>query len=102
MELREYLAVPYKLQVYSARGPDGRWHRYAEYAEIDCVSEGETPMAAMEELEQRRVDFIVERLSSNQEVPVPRPPLLTTIDSFSEEYLDEIAQRIVRAAHAAS
>jgi len=98
MELREYLAIPYKLRVYSDLGPDGRWHRYAEYAEIACCSEGDTPMDAMERLEDQRIDFIVERLSRNDDIPIPRPPLRSTAALFSDAYLDEIAGRIARAA----
>src|SRR5439155_1561081 len=64
--LEEYLAVPYRLHVYSAPDPDGDWHRYAAYPELGCVSTGETPMEAMENLEQQRIRYILERVQLGQ------------------------------------
>ena len=75
MNLEEHLAVPYKLIVYSAPAEDGQWRRYAAYPELGCVSEGETPMEAMDRLEEQRVRYIVERLQKGEPIPVPRPPL---------------------------
>ena len=55
MRLEEYLSIPYRLVAYSAPGNDGVWHRYAEYPEIGCKSEADTPWEAMEKLEELRV-----------------------------------------------
>jgi hypothetical protein len=102
MELRDYLSVPYRLRVYSGVGLDGRWHRYAEYAEIACISEADTVIEAMEQLEVRRVDFIVEQLAQSTTPPVPRPPLRSTAESLSQNFLVDVAARIRRAARHSS
>jgi predicted RNase H-like HicB family nuclease len=75
MQLEEYLAIPYRLVAYSAPGPDGRWRRYAEYPEIGCISEADTPTEAMDKLEEQRIQYIVERVRNGEPIPVPRPPL---------------------------
>ena len=75
MQLAEYLSIPYRLVAYSAPGPDGSWRRYAEYPEIGCISEADTPTEAMEKLEELRVQYIVERVRKGESIPVPRPPL---------------------------
>ena len=75
MKLEEYLAIPYRLVAYSAPGPDGGWKRYAEYPEIGCISEADTPGEAMELLEEQRVRYIIERVQKGEPIPVPRPPL---------------------------
>jgi predicted RNase H-like HicB family nuclease len=75
MKLEEYLAIPYRLVAYSAPGPDGVWKRYAEYPEIGCISEADTPTEAMELLEEQRVRYIIERVHKGEPIPVPRPPL---------------------------
>jgi predicted RNase H-like HicB family nuclease len=75
MRLEEYLSIPYRLVAYSAPGADGVWRRYAEYPEIGCISEADTPTEAMEKLEEQRVQYIVERVRNGEPIPVPRPPL---------------------------
>ena len=75
MQLEEYLAIPYRLVAYSAPGPDGTWRRFAEYPEIGILCEADTPTEAMELLEERRVQYILERVRSGEPIPVPRPPL---------------------------
>lgn len=85
MTLEEYLAVPYRLHVYSAPDPDGDWHRYAAYPELGCVSTGETPMEAMENLEQQRIRYILERVQRGDPIPVPRPPLRSVAAALQAE-----------------
>jgi predicted RNase H-like HicB family nuclease len=75
MKLEEYLAIPYRMLAYSAPGSDGVWRRYAEYPEIGCISEADTPWEAMELLEEQRVKYIMERVQKGEPIPVPRPPL---------------------------
>jgi predicted RNase H-like HicB family nuclease len=87
MNLEDHLAVPYKLIVYSAPGPDGEWHRYAAYPELGCVSQGETPMEAMDRLEEQRIRLIVERLQTGEPIPVPRPPLRSLAAALDAERL---------------
>ena len=87
MTLEDHLAVPYKLIVYSAAGADGEWRRYAAYPELGCVSEGETPMEAMERLEEQRIRYIVEHLQKGEPIPVPRPPLRSLAAALDAERL---------------
>jgi predicted RNase H-like HicB family nuclease len=88
MRLEDYLAVPYRLVAYSARGPDGSWKRYAEYPEIGLLSEAETPTEAMEQLEEQRVRYIIDRVRSGEPIPVPRPPLRSLACVLDLERLD--------------
>jgi predicted RNase H-like HicB family nuclease len=87
MNLEEHLAVPYKLIVYSAPDADGEWRRYAAYPELGCVSEGETPMEAMDGLEEQRVRYIVDHLQRGEPIPVPRPPLRSLAAALDAERL---------------
>jgi len=75
MQLEEYLAIPYRLVAYSAPDSDGKWRRYAEYPEIGCISEADTPTEAMDKLEEQRIQYIFERVRNGEPIPVPRPPL---------------------------
>jgi predicted RNase H-like HicB family nuclease len=81
MKLEEYLAIPYRLVVYSAETPDGTWRRFAAYPEIGCVSDADTPWEAQERLEELRVRYIIDHVQRGEPIPVPRPPLksLTTV-----------------------
>ena len=87
MNLEEHLAVPYRLLVYSAQGPNGDWRRFAAYPELGCVGEGETPMEAMERLEEQRIRYIVEHLQRGEPIPVPRPPLRSLAAALDTERL---------------
>jgi len=76
MTLEEHLAVPYVLRMESVARPDGDWVRRALYPELPgCVAEADSPLEAIERLEQSRVQYIVERLERGEPIPVPRPPL---------------------------
>ena len=88
MQLEEYLAIPYRLVAYSAPGPDGTWRRYAEYPEIGILCEADTPTEAMELLEERRVQYILERVRSGEPIPVPRPPLRSLASVLDLERLN--------------
>lgn len=68
--------MPYVLVMESVRRPDGVWTRRAEYPELlGCVAEAQSPLEALDKLEEARVRWIVERLERGEAVPVPRPPL---------------------------
>ena len=88
MQLEEYLSIPYRLVAYSAPGPDGTWRRYAEYPEIGILCEADTPTEAMELLEERRVQYILERVRSGEPIPVPRPPLRSLASVLDLERLN--------------
>jgi len=88
MQLEEYLSIPYRLVAYSAPGPDGAWRRYAEYPEIGCIGEADTPTEAMEKLEELRIQYIVERVRNGEPIPVPRPPLRSLASVLDLERLN--------------
>jgi hypothetical protein len=72
----EYLQVPFVLVVESVPAPDGRWLRRASYPELPgAVAESESTVDAIDELDDRRVEIILDRLEHGVSVPVPRPPL---------------------------
>jgi hypothetical protein len=88
MRLEEYLSIPYRLVAYSAPGRDGIWRRFAAYPEIGCVGEADTPMEAMDKLEEERVRYILERFQKGEPIPVPRPPLRSLAGLLDLERLD--------------
>lgn len=76
MSPEEHLAVPYVLEVWSERQPDGEWIRNAAFPELPgCRAEAFSVVEAVEQAEHRREQYILERLARGQDVPVPRPPL---------------------------
>lgn len=79
MTVEEHLAVPYLLTVYSGKGDDGRWHRYAEYGEIGCRAEGDSMAQALDRLEDMRVAFVYAAFAAGEPIPVPRAPLRTVM-----------------------
>lgn len=89
----EYLAVPYVLTVDSIRRPDGTWVRRAEYPEIGCVGEGATLIEAVDQVEEIRVRYILERLEQGEAIPVPRPPLRSSGPALDLERL-VLAERV--------
>ena len=88
MRLEEYLSIPYRLVAYSAPREDGVWRRYAEYPELGCVSEADTPTEAMDQLEKQRVRFIIEHFRTGEPIPVPRSPLRSLASVVELERLD--------------
>jgi predicted RNase H-like HicB family nuclease len=76
MTLEEYLSVPYILTMESIRRPDGEWVRRAAYPELpNCVAEADSPIEAIERLDDLRRRRITEMLERGEQIPVPRPPL---------------------------
>ncbi len=76
MTLDEYLAVPYKLIIESFEAPDGDWLRRASYPELPgCDVEGLWAVDIVEQLEDLRVQIIMDRFRKSEFIPVPRPPL---------------------------
>jgi predicted RNase H-like HicB family nuclease len=85
----EYLAVPYILVIESFEGPDGAWLRRASYPELpNCVGIAETPLDALDRLEEARVRLILERLNRGEPIPVPRPPLAERVEAARRQRLD--------------
>ena len=89
MTLEEYLAIPYVLVVESFEGPDGEWQRRASYPELpNCVVEGFWAVDIIAELEELRVRRIMELLQEGETVPVPRPPLRSSLPALNKEQLE--------------
>jgi predicted RNase H-like HicB family nuclease len=88
MTPEEHLAVPYILVMESFEGPDGNWLRRAEYPELPgVVGIGPGPLEALDQLEEARVSFILERLERGEPIPVPRPPLPERVQAISLDRL---------------
>lgn len=76
MSADEHLRVPYVVEMWAAPGEKGEWVRHAELPELPgCVVEAPTAREAMDQLEEMRVMYILDRLARGEAVPVPRPPL---------------------------
>jgi predicted RNase H-like HicB family nuclease len=76
VNIDDYLAIPYILEIWSLRRSDGQWVRHAEYPELPgCAAEAFTTIEAVEKVEAARVDFIKSRLSRGEQIPIPRQPL---------------------------
>jgi hypothetical protein len=72
----QHLRVPYLLVMESFRDNDGVWYRRAYYPELpDAVAEAPSPIDALDQLEEKRVQIITDRLARGVAIPVPRPPL---------------------------
>jgi predicted RNase H-like HicB family nuclease len=87
-DLDYYLAVPYMLAVESIEKEDGDWVRRAEYPELpDCYAEAFAAVDAIEKLEERRVQVLKEMLERGEEIPVPRPPLISDSPELDKDRL---------------
>jgi predicted RNase H-like HicB family nuclease len=87
-DLEYYLAVPYMLAVESVEKPDGDWVRRAEYPELpDCYAEAFAAVDAIEKVEERRVQCLKDMLERGEEIPVPRPPLITGMPDLDRDRL---------------
>ena len=78
----EHLAVPYVTTMESRQDAQGHWFRHAEHPELPGVGgDGETPLEAMDHLDEAREQYILDKLERGEEVPQPRPPLASAPDS---------------------
>lgn len=88
MTAEEYLAVPYVMVLESVPAPNGDWLRQASYPELPgCIAQAQTPLEAIDRLEEQRVRYILDNLDAGRPVPVPRPPLHRP-ESLSQERLE--------------
>jgi len=72
----EYLRVPFVLVVESIEKPGGNWLRRARYPELPgAVVEAESAIDAIDGVDDKRIEIIVDRLDRGLPVPVPRPPI---------------------------
>ncbi len=89
MTLEEYLAVPYILAVESFESSNGEWMRRASHPELPgCVVEGHSAVEVIEKLDELRVRRIMEMLQRGEPIPVPRPPLRSSIPALNKEQLE--------------
>jgi hypothetical protein len=76
MTARCYLSIPYRIEAFTYEAAPGVWLRRASYPELpDCNAEATSIAAALDLLERRRVEVIVEIIKEGMAPPVPRPPL---------------------------
>jgi hypothetical protein len=72
----EYLRVPFVLVVESVEKPGGNWLRRACYPELPgAVVEAESATDAIDGVDDKRIEIILDRLDRGLPVPVPRPPI---------------------------
>jgi hypothetical protein len=72
----EYLRVPFVLVVESIEKPGGNWLRRASYPELPgAVVEAESAIDAIDGVEDKRIEIILDRLDRGMQVPVPRRPI---------------------------
>ncbi|MGE3993832.1 hypothetical protein [Pseudorhodoplanes sp.] len=76
MSLRLFLSIPFLVEAETVENGAGGWVRRASYPELpDCRAESPMIETALEQLERRRVECILEILRSGRLPPVPREPL---------------------------
>ena len=76
MNLRELLSVPYLLEAEAVETGTGDWLVRLAYPELPgCIAEGLVVEEVLTELEQRRIEMIVNLVEAGKEPPIPRQPL---------------------------
>ena len=76
LTLREFLSVPYLVEAEAVEIVPGQWIRRAAYPELPgCSAEALRIEDTLNQLEQRRIEVILEMLRAGSLPPVPRPPL---------------------------
>jgi hypothetical protein len=72
----EYLRVPFVLVIEGVEKPGGDWLRRASYPELPgAVVEAESAVDAMDLVDDKRIEIILNRLDLGLPVLVPRPPI---------------------------
>jgi predicted RNase H-like HicB family nuclease len=76
VNLRELLSVPYLLEAEAVETDAGKWRLRLDYPELPgCSAEGLVVEDVLKELEQRRVEMIVDLVEAGKQPPIPRKPL---------------------------
>jgi predicted RNase H-like HicB family nuclease len=84
--LKEALLIPYVLAVESCRTESGEWIRRASYPQLPgCVAEGVDLADVIDELESVKAGVLLDRLQSDQEVPLDGSQLGFTIGLLSPQ-----------------
>lgn len=69
----EYLSMPYRIELTPDRDEDGRLGWVAEVDELPgCISQGETPEEALEQVRDAMAGWISVALEDGREIPRPR------------------------------
>ncbi len=80
MKLIDYLRVPYVLEAELTEVAAGSWVSRVSYPELpNCVEQAASIEEAIDQLERRRIEVIVELLRSGAPPRVPRPPLESSL-----------------------
>jgi predicted RNase H-like HicB family nuclease len=79
VDLRELLSVPYLLEAEAIEADTGKWLVRLDYPELPgCTAEGLVVEEVLKEIEQRRIETIVELVESGKQPPIPRKPLTSS------------------------
>jgi predicted RNase H-like HicB family nuclease len=79
LKLIDYLRVPYVLEAESIEAAPGSWVSRVSYPELpSCVEQAATIEEAIDRLERRRIQVIVQLLRSGTPPRIPRPPLASS------------------------
>ncbi len=77
LSLRQLLSVPYRIEAETIERTPGLWVRRAAYPELtNCIAEGPTIVQTLEDLERRRIEWIVAAVRAGTLPPLPRRPLI--------------------------
>jgi predicted RNase H-like HicB family nuclease len=79
VDLRALLSVPYLLEAEAVETDAGKWLVRLDYPELPgCTAEGLVVEEVLKEIEQRRIETIVELVESGKQPPIPRKPLTSS------------------------
>jgi hypothetical protein len=79
VKLIDYLRVPYILEAESIEAAPGSWVSRVSYPELpSCVEQAATIEDAIDRVERRRIQTIVQMLRSGMPPRIPRPPLASS------------------------
>jgi hypothetical protein len=109
VNLIDYLRVPYVLEAESTESSPGVWVSRVSYPELpNCVEQAATIEEAIDKLERRRIQIIVQMLRSGTRPRVPRPPLASSqphwllarygLQGELQEFLDQDEDAVAAAS----
>jgi hypothetical protein len=76
MDLEEYLAIPFVLDVRAVQGEGGDWLCELEYEELPgCIARARSPLVALDKLEEQRIQYMKSVYERGEEPQVSRLPL---------------------------
>jgi predicted RNase H-like HicB family nuclease len=71
MNVGDYLRVPYLVTAQSVPLDDGTWVRHVEHPELpNCIAEADSITGALDLLEVRRIETVLEMLAQGRRPPV--------------------------------